>query len=212
MTTHDKSKQPEEENSTSPQEFEKNILPIEGEQLISGDKTPEKTEENSKKDEMVTIPLKEYADQMQKIDELQNKVNETTDGWQRERADFSNYRNRINRDQQQAKEDLAAEVIKKYLAVNDDIERALKNTPSNKEVNHWVEGIRLINQKLQNILKTEGVQRIPAENEYFDPHRHEAISVEESSQTESGRIIEVVQQGYTIGDRVIRPAQVRVAK
>ena len=212
MTTHDKSKQPEEENSTSPQEFEKNILPIEGEQLISGDKTPEKTEENSKKDEMVTIPLKEYADQMQKIDELQNKVNETTDGWQRERADFSNYRNRINRDQQQAKEDLVAEVIKKYLAVNDDIERALKNTPSNKEVNHWVEGIRLINQKLQNILKTEGVKRIPAEDEYFDPHRHEAISMEESSQTESGRIIEVIQQGYTIGDRVIRPAQVRVAK
>jgi molecular chaperone GrpE len=65
---------------------------------------------------------------------------------------------------------------------------------------------------LQGILDSEGIMRIPAENEKFNPLRHEAISHEESTDHESGQIIEVVQQGYTIGDRVIRPAMVRVAR
>ena len=164
------------------------------------------------KDETVTIPLKEYAAQMEEIDGLKSKVSEYSDGWQRERADFTNYRNRNLRDQEASKQNLTTEVVKKYLAVNDDIERALNHAPQNKETTDWVEGIRLIYQKLQNILESEGVQRIPAENEFFNPNRHEAIATEENPLFESGHIIEIIQQGYTIGDRVIRPARVKIAK
>lgn len=171
----------------------------------------EKIEEAS--DENVTIPLKEYAAQMKEIDDLKNQIKDYSDGWQRERADFSNYRNRILRNEEITRQDITARVIRSFLAVSDDIELALKNAPDNNdEVSNWLKGIRLIDQKLQKILETEGVQRIPAENEFFDHNRHEAICTEENPLFESGKIIEVIQQGYTIGDRVIRPARVKVAK
>ncbi len=163
--------------------------------------------------ENVTIPLKEYAAQMKEIDDLKNQLKEYSDGWQRERADFSNYRNRIVRNQEITRQDITAQIVRNYLAVGDDIELALKNAPdSNDELSNWVKGIHLIAQKLQKILETEGVQRIPAENEFFDHNRHEAICTEENPLFESGKIIEIIQQGYTIGDRVIRPARVKVAK
>ncbi len=173
--------------------------------------TDENIEETN--EENVTIPLKEYAAQMKEIDDLKNQIKEYSDGWQRERADFSNYRNRILRDQEITQQDITARVIRSFLAVSDDIELALKNAPENNdEVSNWLKGIRLIDQKLQKILESEGVQRIPAENEFFDHNRHEAICTEENPLFESGKIIEIIQQGFTIGDRVIRPARVKVAK
>ena len=180
-------------------------------EAISTDEKDEKIEGAS--EENVTIPLKEYAAQMKEIDDLKNQIKEYSDGWQRERADFSNYRNRILRDQEITRQDITAQVIRGFLAVSDDVELALKNAPENNdEVSNWLKGIRLIDQKLRNILESEGVQRIPAENEFFDHNRHEAICTEENPLFESGKIIEVIQQGYTIGDRVIRPARVKVAK
>ena len=164
------------------------------------------------KEETVTIPLKEYAAQMEEIDQFKSKITDYSDGWQRERADFTNYRNRILRDQDVMKQNITTDVVREYLAVNDDIELALKNAPQNEEIKGWVEGIRLIYQKLQNILESEGVQRIPAKNETFNPYRHEAIATEENPLFESGRVIEIIQQGYIIGDRVIRPARVKIAK
>jgi len=166
-----------------------------------------KTEE-----ETITVPLQEFAAQMKIIDDLKDKVKEYSNGWQRERADFSNYRSRVLRDQDITRQDITSEIVKKYLAIHDDMELALKNAPKNEELASWIKGIQLIDQKLQSILESEGVQRIPAENETFNPNRHEAIAVEENPQFKSGQIIEILQQGYTIGDRVIRPARVKLAK
>lgn len=182
---------------------------------MNGVKEAIPTEENIEEasEENVTIPLKEYAAQMKEIDDLKNQIKEYSDGWQRERADFSNYRNRILRNEEITRQDITARVIRSFLEVSDDIELSLKNAPdNNNEVSNWLKGIQLIAQKLQKILESEGVQRIPAENENFDHNRHEAICTEENPLFESGKIIEVLQQGYTIGDRVIRPARVKVAK
>ena len=208
---HDKHKH-KDKNEESFLADEGNTQPIESSKIEeSGIGNNEAVVEETK-DETVTIPLKEYATQMEEIDSLKSKVKEYSDGWQRERADFTNYRNRILRDQDAMKQNITTDVVRKYLAVNDDIELALKNAPQNEEIRSWVEGIQLIYQKLQNILESEGVQRIPAENETFDPNRHEAIATEENPLFESGRVIEIIQQGYTIGDRVIRPARVKIAK
>jgi molecular chaperone GrpE len=206
---HDKHKHKNKIEDSLPAE-EGQIFPVEGD---NSQKTTPKNETaaNEPKEETVTIPLKEYAAQMEQIDGLKSKVAEYSDGWQRERADFTNYRNRILRDQETIKQNLTIDVVKKYLAVKDDIELALKNVPKNEENEDWLDGIRLIAQKLQNILDSEGVQRIPAENEIFDPNRHEAIASEDNPLFESGRVIEIIQQGYTIGDRVIRPARVKIA-
>lgn len=169
-------------------------------------------ETKTAEDENVTIPLKDYAGQLEELDDLRQKVDEFSDGWQRERAEFSNYRKRIERDREMEKQNSKVYVVMKYLTLHDDFERALKNIPQESVQESWMEGLNLIEQKMKNLLDGEGITAIPAENTAFDPELHEAISHEENPDFESGQIIEVVQKGYTIGDRVIRPALVRVAK
>jgi molecular chaperone GrpE len=176
------------------------------------EKTPEKDENTNAESETVTIPLKEYATQLEELDDMRQKVDDFSDGWQRERAEFANYRKRIERDREAERQNSKIDVIKKYLAVNDDFERALKNIPQDSVQAAWLDGLKLIEQKLKTLLEGEGISPIPAENAAFDPALHEAISHEENPDFESGQIIEVVQKGYSIGDRVIRPALVRVAK
>jgi len=172
----------------------------------------ETEEQENKKSEMVTIPLSEYAAQLEEIDHLNMKADEFSDGWQRERAEFANYRKRISRDLDTQKIDFKVDIIKKYLDVKDDLDRALKKMPETIKDEPWVSGIELINQKLSNLLNGEGIETIPTEGLAFDPTMHEAISNEENNEVESGFIIEVVQQGYQLGNRVIRPALVRVSK
>jgi molecular chaperone GrpE len=162
--------------------------------------------------DMVSIPATEYADLQSELQTSQKQANEYFDGWQRERADFSNYRKRIEREQGQLSQSINGSIIKKYLVILDDLERAMKTRPAQGDGAAWADGIELIYRKLQKILEAEGVQRIPAESELFDPIRHEAITHEDSPDHQSGQIIEVVQQGYTLGDRVLRPALVRVAR
>ena len=174
----------------------------------------EKAEKEPAQDspEIVTVPLKDYAAQLEELDDLRKKADEFSAGWQRERADFSNYRKRIQKEQEFQKSTSRIEIIKEYLDIHDDLERALKNMPEEVDESDWENGIRLIDQKLRNILQSEGVERIPAEEQEFDQDLHEAVSSEENPDYESGEIIEVVQQGYTLGGRVVRPSRVRVAK
>jgi molecular chaperone GrpE len=148
-------------------------------------------------------------------DELESaraKADEYLDGWQRARADFANYKKRIERDQAQVFQNAAGNIIKRYLDIVDDLDRALKNRPQSGEGAGWADGIELIYRKFLSILESEGVKPIEAEGQPFDPNLHEAITQEESAKHESGTVIDVVQQGYLLGDRVLRPARVRVAK
>jgi molecular chaperone GrpE len=146
------------------------------------------------------------------LEKSNQQAREYLDLLQRERADFTNYKRRVERDQCQLKQNVAADLIKKYLVVMDDMARALKNKPAEGEAAAWADGFDLIYRKLQNILEAEGITAMNCENELFDPTRHEAITQEESTTHQSGQIIEVVQQGFMLGERVIRPALVRVAR
>ena len=154
----------------------------------------------------------EYQALTEELQQAQGKAKEFFEGWQRERADFANYKRRVDRDQQALAQNIKGDVIKKYLSVLDDLERAMKTRPTSGEAAAWANGIELIVRKLQSLLESEGVKRIPAESEEFNPTRHEDITYEESPDHKSGEVIEVVQQGYTLGDRVLRPALVRVAR
>lgn len=157
-------------------------------------------------------PAQDLQALKQELVEAQAKVKEYFDGWQRERADFANYKRRIERDQQLLGQAITGDIVKKYLLVLDDMDRAMKMRPEEGDLRAWSGGIELIYRKLQNILDAENIKRIPAEDQEFDPTCHEAISYEESPDHASGQIIGVVQEGYTIGDRVLRPARVRVAR
>ena len=178
----------------------------------AGDQAPASEGFDQEAAETVSLPLKEYASQLEELDDLRKKADDFSNGWQRERAEFANYRKRITRDQETEKQNSRLAILRKYLDIHDDLELAIKNMPDHVKSDAWVNGIQLIYQKLTNLLDSEGMQPIPAENCAFDPALHEAISSEEHEGFESGNIIEVVQKGYTIGDRVVRPARVRVAK
>ncbi len=141
---------------------------------------------------------------------------EYLDGWQRARAEFANYKRRVEKEQSEAYQNATARVIARFLDIYDDFERAMQEKPADPADpaarDRWVAGVELIQRKLQSILDLEGVERIPAEGQTFDPQLHEAITQEASDTHEPGKVIGVVRQGYRIGDRVIRPAMVRVAQ
>ena len=140
--------------------------------------------------------------------EAQSQAAEYKDGWQRAVAELQNYRRRVEREQAEAYQTATGSVIKRYLPILDDLERALQNKPADP----WSEGIEHIYRKLTAILDVEGVKRIQAEGQIFDPNFHEAISQEPAEGVESGTVIGVVRNGYMLGERVLRPATVRVAQ
>ncbi|MDQ2691655.1 MAG: nucleotide exchange factor GrpE [Chloroflexota bacterium] len=144
-----------------------------------------------------------------RLEDSQSKTNEYKDSWLRSQAEFQNYRRRIERDNEIMYATMKGDIIKKVLPVLDDLERALQNRSENDP---WANGIELIARKFQTILENEGVKRIDAMGAEFDPNFHEAISHEPADGTQSGHVIGVVQNGYMIGERVIRPALVRVAQ
>lgn len=146
------------------------------------------------------------------LEEARQKADENYSGWQRALADFANLKRRVEREQAQANQAAASSIIKRYLDVVDDLDRALKNRPQEGDGANWANGVDLIYRKLMGILDAEGVKPIQAEGQDFDPNMHEAISMEESSAHPSGQVIGIVQQGYTLGERVLRPARVRVAR
>jgi molecular chaperone GrpE len=141
------------------------------------------------------------------------KVKEYLDGWQRARAEFSNYKKRQEGEMAGLRGYAADALAARLLPVLDDFERATRTLPHALQGMTWIDGVLLIHRKLQLILDSEGVKPIEvAPNAAFDPTQHEAISHDEAEGIDSGHVIEEVQKGYKRGDRVIRPTLVRVAK
>ncbi len=148
----------------------------------------------------------------EKLAEAQAKATENLEGWQRAQAEFSNYKKRISRDQEQLAAEARGRVIKRYLEVVDDLERALKNKPTEGAGAEWAQGIELVCRKLQIYLESEGLTRMDPLGQPFDANLHEAVTEEKSDEHESGTVIEVLRPGYMLGERVLRPASVKVAK
>jgi molecular chaperone GrpE len=159
-----------------------------------------------------SIPMEEKLELLKAaLEASEVKAAEYLDGWQRAKAEFTNYRKRQERERELARFETVGRVAKRYLPIVDDVERALSERPKEGEGATWYEGIELIYRKLMNILEAEGVTLIEAEGEIFDPNLHEAVLQTESNEHESGEVIEVLQTGYKMGDRVLRPATVRIA-
>lgn len=156
--------------------------------------------------------LEEVAQLREQLVELTAQSNEYLDGWQRARADFANYKKRIEREQAETYRMAAASVLKRFLEVLDDLDLALANKPEQSGAEDFSNGIELIRQKMLSIMENEGITRMDVDGMEFDPNLHEAISSEDSPDHDSGEIIAVVKNGYMVGDKVLRPAVVRVAK
>jgi len=144
-----------------------------------------------------------------RLADAESKTSEYKDSWLRSQAEFQNYRKRIERDNEMTYISMKGDIVKKILPVLDDLERALQNRSAEDA---WANGIELVARKFQNMLESEGIKKIEALGVEFDPNFHEAISHEPADGAQSGHVIGVVQNGYMFGERVIRPALVRVAQ
>lgn len=183
------------------------------EDLGESEAVESETTDDGKDDASVDDP-REPSDESseEQIERLEGESAEYLDGWQRARAEFANYKKRIEREREDARRRITGEVITRYLGIVDDLSRALSEPINGEDTQDWVAGIDLIYQKFIALLEAEGVEPIEPENVPFDPNYHEAISFEEDDQIKSGYVIDYTQRGYTLSERVLRPALVRVAK
>ncbi len=147
---------------------------------------------------------------------LQAALAEAQEAVARRQADFENYRKRIERERGEAHNRVVAEAARKLLPVVDNLARALDaersvETNESKEFKHFLHGVELISKQLNDVLESFGVQPIAAVGERFDPHIHEAVVTEASDNYEPDTVIEELARGYRIGERLLRPAMVKVA-
>src|SRR5215831_9040180 len=141
-------------------------------------------------------------------DEAEAKRIEYLHDLKRLAAEFENYRKRVARDQEALVARAHERLVKDLLPVLDDLERALVAASEHQEA-QLEDGVRLVHRELASVLAREGLAEIDTQGQ-FDPHVHEALLAQPSEQ-EEGSVIEVVQKGYRLGDRVLRPARVVVA-
>ena len=145
------------------------------------------------------------------LTEAKAKAEEYLDGWQRARAEFANYRKRADKERDEAYEVGAVETLRKIIPIIDDFDRAIANVPADKANDEIIKGFTLIHRKLVSMLENTGIKIINPVGEEFNPTFHEAIGKDESSDAPSGHVSTVLQKGYLYGDKVLRPALVRVA-
>jgi molecular chaperone GrpE len=129
---------------------------------------------------------------------------------QRVQADFENYRKRAVRDQERLVAHAHERLVRELLPILDDLERALGAAEQHEEAK-LIEGVKLVEKSLRSALAKEGLVEIATDGP-FDPHVHEALLTQPRAEAEHGSVLEVVQRGYRLGDRVVRPARVIVAE
>lgn len=151
------------------------------------------------------------AELLAEVERLQDEASENFENYQRAVADMANYRRRKELDTQRQIERARAQLLLRLLPVIDDFRRALGSIPEDAANADWVQGLRLIERKLWNVLQSEGVQPMESVGERFDPNLHEAVMAAEGASTPDTVVAEF-EPGYYIGEQVLRPAKVKVGQ
>jgi molecular chaperone GrpE len=153
--------------------------------------------------------------QLENADELRKKATERDEFLgllQHVRADFANYQKRVQKEMEGTRRYATQSFVTDLLPVVDNLERAVQAAGSGAGPNGLLDGIRLVHQQFQGILARHGVQPIAADGLAFDPSAHEAVLEQPSADKPARTILQVLEKGYTLHDRVIRPAKVIVSK
>jgi len=145
-------------------------------------------------------------------DDVQRQRDQYYDLLLRKTAEFDNFRKRIERERQSLSEAVAADLIVELLPLVDDLERALQAEAGTEGAEGYRRGVELIHRQLLDTLRKRGVRPIDAVGAPFDPHYHQAVAHEPVEGRSDGEIIEEFRRGYMLGDRLLRPSMVKVAK
>ena len=150
------------------------------------------------------------------LERLNSERSELTDRFARRQADFENYRRRIERERGETYNRVAGEVVGQLLPVLDNLRRALDAEATgegeSEKFRHFLHGVELISRQLSGVLDSLGVKPVPTVGEPFDPHIHEAVATEQTDEFEPDTVTEELVRGYRLGEKLIRPAMVKVAK
>lgn len=142
---------------------------------------------------------------------------ELVDKLARRQADFDNFRKRTERERKDTYNNALGEVVGKFLPVLDNLQRALdiersKEAAESEEFRHFLQGVELISKQLGGVLEALGVETVPTVGHPFDPHVHEAVATMETDRFAADEVVEEMRRGYRLGERLLRPAMVKVAK
>jgi len=180
--------------------------------------------ESETEDETIAVAEEEAVDNKEPAQEealsleeqltlAQEEAGRNLENWQRAAAEMANFKRRQEEQMRLQRDRIKGEVLAGLISALDDMDLAFQNVPEeiSGQLVGWVEGFRLVQRKLDKILDDQGVALIKTDGE-FDPNLHEAVSYEDSDGHQEGQIIEELRKGYRIGQRVLRPALVRVAR
>ncbi len=199
MSTQEEKKIVDEELNATPEEVAMNSATTE--------EANEATEESQEE------PLSEVDALKKQLAEAMEKNEELQDRYLRQAAEFDNYRKRTMKEKADLIKSAAEKLMVAELPVVDDMDRALDNMEKGMDAEACIEGFRLIAQKFKNILTQNGLEKIETEGQDFDTDYHEAIALIPAPTEElKGKILDCVQQGYKLGDKVIRHAKVAVGQ
>ena len=151
-------------------------------------------------------------DQQARITQLEKDNEDLRDKWLRAVADYKNFKRRADQERVDLIRGASAGLLLKLLPAVDDFDRAMASAPAEIAGTPWFEGFKLIAQKLQTILESEGVVPIEALGQEFDPNQHEAVIYEDAGDGSDGKVVAELQKGYKLRDRVLRPTMVKVGK
>src|SRR5262249_10024183 len=145
------------------------------------------------------------------VSDLQRERDEYHDRWLRKTAEFENYRKRVDRERREQADQYVVDVLLDLLTVVDDFDRAL-TVEAGEDAAAYRKGVELIHAKLHDLLRKRGVRPIEALGKEFDPNLDQAVLHESSPGHDEGEVIGELRRGYMMGDRLLRPAMVKVAK
>ena len=165
---------------------------------------PEEQQSISEEDE-TTLLREQLEEALREKDQFRSMA-------QRAQADLANYKRRTAEERTELRRTANSQLLLKSITFGDDLDRALALVPPDAVASGWLEGLQLVLRNLAHLLASEGVTKIDAEGQPFEPWEHEAVSYEESPGNEEGIVLRVVRDGYRLHDKVLRPAQVAVSK
>lgn len=177
------------------------------EETVNAAAVEEEVQENNVSEESVEETLTE---DQERIQELESKLEEMGQKNLRLQADYDNFRRRTREEQAASLKYKSQSLLEQLLPALDNFERALKTEATNEQAKTLIQGMEMVYRQLADALKHEGLTEVPTVGEKFNPNMHQAVMQVEDSEYESNTVIEELQKGYMLKDRVIRPAMVKV--
>ncbi|UOQ93789.1 nucleotide exchange factor GrpE [Halobacillus shinanisalinarum] len=166
--------------------------------------------ENEEETTNVEVEQADSEEAIDELEQLQQEKEEVQNRLLRLQADYDNFRRRTQKEREADRKYKSQSIVEELIPVLDNFERALQVEVDGDAAKNFTNGMEMVYDQFQAALVKEGVEEIPAQGEVFDPHLHQAVMQVEDDNFESNVVVEQLQKGYRLNDRVIRPAMVKV--